>query len=432
LGKRKSSLILYSIVAVILVVSAALLGQSGNRDDEPVPDIPATSDIRSGTNDDDSIVLRAVVMMNEDEYARFSEMTKNFADSRSDLDIVLVNLAGEEAYDKLKNAARMGEAPDMMLIPNEWVREFAALGFLQPLDEYLIQEEDHARIDVLTNQVKWNGYQWGIPKDADPYILAWNRDTAARFGFDAAPQSVSDLVLWNETMSHPEEGQYGIWLDTTDPLSFIALTSSLIQAWSPSDRVWNDAEADRQELAAFLTPLAGEWDHEHFASHFPVPSGEFAPWDLLESGQMGAMVTTVSQFKSHPSDKIAIAAIPTTDTVWLKGRSYTLSSRTSHAELVMEWIREMTAPEAEIKLWEAARMLPAQIQSFQLEPLHSDSHIRSYDWLLSIGKTLPSAVEMPERLLALKSELNRLRSGEIDLAEFMQRVEAAWTVEKGK
>lgn len=430
--RKKSLWILLAIVGLSALLFSQFLGIDGKRADKPsdkeneAAAAGAEGDARGAKE-----TLRAQVSMEPKEFELFQQLAKQFADAHEGIAVQVENVPAKEAYEKWKKASQMAEAPDLMLLDNAWVHEFAALGFLQPVDEFFSGEQQSQRFSAVMNQVKWNGYIWGVPKDIDPYILAWNKKAAAELKTNHSPETPEELAAWNKALLKPEEGKYGVYVDPNDTMGVLSLVSSLTGAWLQGEKLWpNEAEAQKT-LESFLAPQEDVWTGKLLAKNYPLPDGNWSSWDLLNQGKIGILVTTVSAFRQNAGEDVGIAALPAVggkeNGVWLKGRSFVISSRTQNAKLLIDWVKDMTMPETEIKFWNEARMLPAQIPSYALNPLREDDYIQSYDWLIRQGKVLPASADVPKNMAALQNELQRLWKGESSVKQWVEAVAKAWT-----
>jgi maltose-binding protein MalE len=435
--KKKSLLITLCIIGLSALVFSQFIGTGGNGGSSAASGDNGTSLTQTGSDSmKGSKIIKASVAMEPKEFELFSRLAKQYSEQHDGVHIEVENVPPKEAYEKWKKAGQIGEAPDLMLLDNNWVQEFAALGFLQPVGDFFSSDQQNGRISILMNQVKWNGYIWGVPKDVDPYILAWNKKTAAQYKMEHAPESPDELLAWSKAMLKPEEGKVGIYADPSDPYAFIALSSSLTGAWLNTEKLWTDEASAQKKLESYLAPQEETWSGKAFPKNFPLPSAAWSPWEQLAKGNIGAMVTTVSAFKQNAKEDIALAAIPAytgkDHAVWLKGRSFTISSRTPHAQILMSWIKEITVPEMEIKYWNEAKVLPAQIPSYSLAPLRGDELIKSYDWLIRQGKVLPAAAETPKNLAMLGTALQKLWKSEVTVKEWLEQTGKAWILPKAR
>lgn len=435
--KRKYLLIFIALLGLSVLVFSRYLGPAGPR--SSVSDQGQNSAGANKVGDQsgaDGKTVKVSVSMEPKEFELLSKLAKQFSDSHEGVSIQLENVNGKDAYDKWKKASQLGEAPDLMLLDNNWVEEFAALGFLQQVDEFFTNDQQNTRIATLMNQAKWNGNIWAIPKDVDPYILAWNKTTAAQSNLDHAPETTDELLAWNKSLLNPDEGKYGVYIDPSDTYGCLALISSLTGGWMRTDKIWENEAAALKTLESFLSPGEESGQSKTIAKNFPQPGSGWSPWEQLQKGKAGALVTTVSSFRSNAKEGVALSAIPAltgkTQSVWLKGRSFVISSRTPHAKLLLDWVKDLTAPDNEIKFWTEAKVLPAQISTYTLDPLRGDEYMKSYDWLIGQGKTLPVSPDTPENIKALQDELQRLWKGEENVKQWMDQLGKEWTFPQRK
>nr|WP_237179035.1 extracellular solute-binding protein [Paenibacillus sp. MMS18-CY102] len=96
-----------------------------------------------------------------------------FEEQNPTITVVLSNIEQDEAYAQWKKDGQLGSGPDAVLMDNAWVREFAVLGYLKPLDD-MMSSLPAQWLDGLVEPVNWNGYWWGVPKDADPLVAVWS------------------------------------------------------------------------------------------------------------------------------------------------------------------------------------------------------------------------------------------------------------------
>lgn len=440
--KRRSLLVLFTILGLSIIILSQCTGSIQEKNTITDEGTVAKNAKGASENDKGKIgnTLRVVVSMKDEEFAMLQKLSAQYTEGHPGVSVKLENVPSRDAFVQLKKQSQLGEAPDIMLLDNAWVNELAALGFLLPVDEYFTTEQQSQIIPLLMNQMKWNGYIWGIPKDVDPYILAWNKKTAAEAKLGDPPATAAELIAWNKKMLKPDEGSYGVYTDLTEPNDMIALFIALGGAWPDSKQLSMKLNETQplKSLESFLLPQEEAWNAKQFAKNFPLPSTpEWNPWDLLSKGKMAAIVTTISAFKQQARPDLAIAALPqnapqTNDGgVWLKGRSFSISSRSANPQAAIDWIKEMTTAEAGNKLWTEAKVLPAQIIAFNLAPIRSDEHFNSYKWLIfDQGKVHPVDMEAGKKQTALQSEMAKLYKGEQDAKAFAEQAAKLWAPSK--
>jgi maltose-binding protein MalE len=437
LHKRKSLLIILSVVGVCLLLFSQCM-QSGTVQTPPTADKRKVQASQGGgakklTAD---IVMRATVSAGEKQFALLQNANEQFMRSHEGVTVQLENIPVQGAYAAFKKAGQLGDSGDILLLDNMWVSEFAALGFLIPVDEFGLGDLQSERIAALMNQMKWNGYLWGLPANADPLILAWNRN-AVTGKFDRAPGNAADMIEWNKALMKPQEGLYGIYTDPSDPAYFAALTSALTDTAAENENpLVKLADPNLQKtLQAFLIPQEQTWSSKSFKANYPLPSQVWDPWKALLEGKMAAMVTTVSEFTQHGSGNLAIAALPVRFTgsvsgAWLKGSSFCVSSRTLNKTAAIEWIKAMTSASMQEEQWKEAGLLPALMAPYNSSLLRADPLYNSYAWLIEHGRTWPRQIDAAVKLEGLRAGLLQLHAGMTDLKTLADRTAKQWTQEK--
>jgi maltose-binding protein MalE len=387
----------------------------------------------------ESQTLKVTVSMQPTEFAILQKQSLDYTTTHDNIKVELNNIP--DAYTVLKKENQLGDAPDLMLLDNLWVNEFAALGFLHPMDEFFSGEQQSQGITSLMNQVKWNGYLWAIPKDVDPYIIVWNTKTALDNKWEHAPESIDELLAWNKTMMHPEEGKFGIYFDQTDPYAFLSLITTL------SDDTTGQSFLSKvndpltiKKFESFFVPQEEIWNGALLKQNYPLITPSWDPWDLLRQGKLAAMVTTVSEFKQHGESNVDLAALSlktansseSNNFGLLKGRSYAISSRSKNESLAIDWIKEMTSIDTDLIVWNEAKLLPSSPTAYLTTPISNDAYSNSYVWLISNGKVLPVEPETSKKINSLINNWNLVRNGEQTMKAFLDNCSKLWIETKSE
>jgi maltose-binding protein MalE len=438
---RKRSLLLLFIIIGLSIILLAQCTKSV-KDNQTTSSDKVTVGVGNGKDKapkGDTQMLKVTVSMKSAEFALLQKQSTLYTTAHPGINVQLNNLPEAEAYATLKKENQLGDGPDLMLLNNNWVNEFAALGFLHPMDEFFTGEQQSHGITALMDQVKWNGYLWAIPKDVDPYILVWNKNLAAENKFDHSPITIEEWLAWNKAMMHPEGGKYGIYIDSSDPYAFLSLISTLGENGSDSTLplLKLSDPAILKKIESFFVPQETAWNGKAFQKNYPAVSPTMDPWSLLLQGKMAGMVTTISEFKRHVNSTIDLAALSLKKTGGssdnyglLKGRSYSISSRSKNNTLAINWIKEMTSIGTDLIVWDEAKLLPSSPIAFLSGPISNDAYSNSYVWLINNGKVLPVEPETNKRLNNLQLEMQKLWSGAETMKVFLENSAKLWVPEK--
>ncbi len=118
-------------------------------------------------------------------------LNQQFADAGVDRKIVIDSHASavqgwdDLALDTLK-AFGVNQGPDIVLLPHEWIGEFARNGYAMPMDGQ-IKANPWVYADILPvlwEAMKYQGKVYGIPQDAEIRMFFYNKDMLRKIGKD--------------------------------------------------------------------------------------------------------------------------------------------------------------------------------------------------------------------------------------------------------
>jgi len=431
LNKRKGLLVLIMVLGLSILVAVQFAGTKDKRAVKPAgTEEEGAAPQGQKETGEDKIQLRVSVSLGTEEWNTLNSLTDEFMRTHNGIRVQLENVPAADRYAAWKKAGQFGASPDLMLLDNGWVQEFAALGFLYPVSEFFTTDKQTQYLPAVLDQVKWNGYLWGVPKEIDPYILVWNRHTAEANGWTKGPSTGEELIQWNKKLMDPGKGSYGIYFNPQDYMSLMSVFTAFIDVLpEDSSPLRLAAEpAVRKALQAFFVPQKEEWDPALFRANYPSPSEAWDPWKLLAEGKLAGLVTTVSEYRLHSLSGVELSSLPmpgggkTGTGSWLKGRSYCLSSRSGNTATAMEWVKAVTRADAESREWTDTGMLPVLLSSYATAPLTSEEKFKSYAWLVQEGRAQPFSIDAASRSAAAVGKLGELSAGKLNLDQFVKEL----------
>ncbi|MBD2870145.1 ABC transporter substrate-binding protein [Paenibacillus arenilitoris] len=346
------------LIGVILLSALLLLQLSRNADpastgspDGKSADQPATGEavIEERTE------IRVNVSLPADQYRELKELSDNFMLKYPYIQVTLANEPdANKAYGAWTEDSRRGEAADVMLMDNGWVRAFAVRGYLQSADNAMTGDTLTDQMAGLLDPLKWNGYLWGVPMDVDPYVVVWNRLLLDEAGLKTPPadwpayQTAAAKVIERHAdasilnWSAGDLRQQLVWLAAlqADP-------SDLINLQEPSDALvsqlrWLDTMNARisrigtDSIAEISEALAGR-----------KLLTAVLPWTAFEK-----LSASVRDGLIFDRERILFP--------WLNGRSYVVSSYCKAEEESMLWVSEMTEIYNQQRNYDLFGQLPAR------------------------------------------------------------------------
>ncbi|WP_068616315.1 ABC transporter substrate-binding protein [Paenibacillus tuaregi] len=360
--------------------------------------------------------IRVAVSMEPEEFDRLNKLNEQFM-IKHQLEVELVNIEEKEAYQTYKTSLELGEAPDVLLLDNAWVREFASRGYLLPVESYYSGQAGVDSLSTSLNQNTWNGYLWGVPKDHDPYVIIYSPGRLQELGFKQLPQTQAE---WAELASRfKKRNQTADWvaLNMSDPYADLSLL------W----RMGLSMNSKKDEDFHLTPGMKSAFSHvaEFRNRFFPAADNQAARdqiWDKMERGEILLYVTPASTFDADDNPSLKLEFPSSADGVrmlWLKGRSYSLTAQSQHIKTAGAWITVMTSPEQQISSYKEGNKLPA------MKELYQDTRLKELQaWLNAIqnrGKSgaLPVDAKLPELLSQFSAEASAYLNGTGKMESFM-------------
>lgn len=126
------------------------------------------------------------------------------------VEVVSVQIPYDEFRRKLLTAIAGGTAPDLIRSDIIWVPEFAYMGALVALDEYMADFSDFADAvfegPLATNYL--DGHYYGLPLDTNNRVLVYNQAMFDAAGVDAPPTKIDEFLAVCEKIKALGEGKY--------------------------------------------------------------------------------------------------------------------------------------------------------------------------------------------------------------------------------
>ncbi|CCQ92638.1 exported hypothetical protein [[Clostridium] ultunense Esp] len=165
--------------------------------------------------------LEKVALEYEKEYGIKVELTTT--DYNSLHDKIVTSLAGG------------GSGVDLVEVDTVWPAEFAAAGFLEPLDKYAGNDIKDKIVPISYEQFIVNGQLVAFPMANEGKFLYYNEKLLKEGGYDAPPKTWDELIAIAKDLKRRGIAKYGI-------------------AWS-----WNQAEALVCDYTLFLNAFGGQY-----------------------------------------------------------------------------------------------------------------------------------------------------------------------------
>lgn len=331
------------------------------------------------------------VSLPDSQFQQLQELNRNFMIEHPHIQVKLTNEPFKDrAYDLWALQSRQGEASDIMLLDNGWVRPFAIQGFLKPADSIMTGDALTDQLTGLLDPLTWNGYLWGVPREVNPYIVVWSEALLAAAGLKEPP---------------------------SDWASFQAAASKVIELNSKVSIV-NWSEGDLQQQLIWLA--AYQTDRSNLLKLLPfseIQTSQLAWLQKMEQHMSRIAVNAIGQLnEAFQSNSLLSAIIPWSeyenlndalrkkllvdqdriDYPWLNGHSYVISSNSNAEEEAMLWIREMTNVNNQQMIYDRSGQLPARASLYLFNgSLQTDPTAAPPAWWMKVLNVKRTDAELP-------------------------------------
>ena len=133
-----------------------------------------------------------------------------------------------ELQDKLLIAVAAGKGPDILLLDQIWVTQYASAGFIEPLDSRVAKSKLKADdfFPGAWGAAKFQGKQYAVPFDVGVWaLLYYNKDMlkAAGLNPEKPPVTWDEFYNYGKKLTNTKENKYGtaIWVGTGDAVQCI-------------------------------------------------------------------------------------------------------------------------------------------------------------------------------------------------------------------
>ncbi|MNI35820.1 Bacterial extracellular solute-binding protein [compost metagenome] len=346
--RRKNYWLLFAILLLALTSLSPSMELDTSEGNYP-PRQPQSLSEQPDAKDKNRITsLNIRVSLSGKELEELKLISNNYTLS-SGVQVIISNVDTEENADMLKRELTTGESPDIVMTDGRNIPDLATRGYLLPVDVYQ-SLPGSAPLTLLISQMQWNGYDWGVPLDIDPYVLVYSPQQLGELGLTEAPNSLED---WSLLLNHLRElqvkelgkEQYLLAMDSRNPYGY----SALLESMGVSLTSGNTAALEWTQYARSYFYLSSRYNTEL--------------WDMLQSGKLAVAALPLSEWQLHgnASLKAAAPAAAAGDDGYeaLYSRFFALPAGAKNPEAAVNWLAYITSATAQLEWLENTGRLPA-------------------------------------------------------------------------
>lgn len=143
----------------------------------------------------------------------YTKMVEEFEAKNPDIEVKLITQPFGKVRESIITNRAIGLSSDVLGLNMPWTSVFLKMGVLEPLDDYLAQDNSFETSDLVQAPIgKINGKTWMVPLNAFPFVMHYNKALLADAGFDAPPTSWDELKSMATKISTLGKGISGLGL----------------------------------------------------------------------------------------------------------------------------------------------------------------------------------------------------------------------------
>ncbi|MFC7681536.1 ABC transporter substrate-binding protein [Paenibacillus sp. GCM10028914] len=350
--KRKNYWFLFAILLLSLTSLSPSFEFTKNVGNESPGNDPIPPSQTPDIPESDLGPIQVAVQLEGKELHKLKQMNKEFMDQTGAVvEILPLDSIGsnEELFIQKMN---LGEGPDVLLVDSQWIKSLAIKGYLLPIDASQAAP-DSQLFGGLLPPVQWNGYQWGIPFDMDPYVLALSM-TEEQLELPANREEWADYKK-----NHGDNPVFA--LDPEDPYTFASAVYTL----------GGDPEQPDKEVLSMLAPPIGDSWLNLTDTGSMILKSEDSDESAGASIAIGAY-SSLSKDLPEGYELILVGSHSDEQKPVVRSRSYAVTAQSESSSLAMAWISEMTSKDAEREWTEFTGKLTvlSNVQNFSVSDIN--------------------------------------------------------------
>jgi len=370
--------------------------------------------------------------MNTEETETLMEIVNEFEAENKNIDVVVENVPFGETQNKFKTAAQGGNAPDVLRSEIAWTPEFAALGYLLPLDNYFTDQNDY--LEAPLNYSKWNGQTWSVPQVTDALALLYNKQMLKDAGYDKAPETWDEFVTVSQALT--KDGKWGFYYRQSDAYWFQPFMWSFGGGLIDEDDL--DIHVNDPGSVAglqFVLDLRDKYkvfpNDQDFSNDYTNAMENFKSGDvaMIFNGPWATADALSGKEFTNP-DNFGIAPIPkgpegnTGSPVG--GHGYAIYAGTEHPDEAYEFIEFLSKPENQAKFAVNNGLLPTRKSAYELDEVKNNRIISDYKVVIENATNRPVIPEGGQIYTDFSPEIQAVFLGQKTPQEGLDAVANAW------
>ncbi len=308
----------------------------------------------------------------------YTQAIADFEEANPDITIDMQIVPWADQQQKITTAIASGSLPDVSMMGNDVVAQYAAAGQLKPLDDYLDEWSEEEGSDVLADMYDgdkdyytYEGKLYGVPVADETRMLYYNTELFTQAGLDPA----SPPTTWDEMKEAAEALDATGTVPWSAPMSkqYITVQTFMSVYLSYGATLFADdgtCGLDTTEFKDALTYYTGIAE-AGLTSPDAVNATQDDVGNLFSTGQAAMLIegpgvyTRILNEDPELAEKIAVAPIPAGPEGafgFLGGWPLVMWNSTDVPDAAAKWIHFVTSPQGALsEIAETSGILPGRV-----------------------------------------------------------------------
>jgi len=410
----------FGFTMVAALTATTLVGCSGAA--EPQAD-------QGAAKEGEKVKIKYWSTMNPEETQTLEGIVAEFEQKNPNIDVDVQNVPFSDAQNKFKTSAQGGDAPDVLRCEIAWTPEFAALGFLLPIDDKLSAEDKKDFLKAPFNYNVYQGKTYGVPHVTDAPALLYNKRLFKEAGVEV-PKTMDEMYAAAKKLT--KEGQYGFFVSADSYFS-----QPFIWAFGGNTITDNKdvkiASADSIKGLEFMLKFKNDklsQQNFDFANQYNNMMTDFKEGKaamIINGPWATADILSGKEFKDAANFGIApVPAGPKGQGSPVGGHNYVISKASKNPNEAYKFIEFLNSTENQVKFAKANKLLPTRQSAYDNADLKADAVLQGFKAQMDVATNRPVIPEGGQMFADFTPNVEAAVKGTKTAEQALKDVEAAW------
>jgi arabinogalactan oligomer/maltooligosaccharide transport system substrate-binding protein len=366
--------------------------------------------------------------MNAQETVTLRGIVDRFEATHPGIEVDMETVPFDQAQLKFATAAQAGQAPDVLRAEIAWIADYAARGFLAPIDAKVSAADKRDFLPAPFNYGVYAGKTWAIPQVTDAPALLYNKAMFKQYKVQV-PKSMDALV--NACMKFP--AGKGIFLrgDAYFVQPWIwAYGGGLLDPKTKTILVSNQGSIDGLQKYKDLFINRCAFRNRDFANDYNNMMTAFKNGDvamIVNGPWASADILTGKAFRSSSNFGIApLPAGPKGQGSPVGGHSYVISRNSKNFDAAYTFVQWLSSAQNQGILAEKNNLLPTRQSAYALPNVKKNRLLGDFLKQMKVATNRPVIPEGGQIYADFTPNVQKLLQGQITAKAAAQAVASAW------